>query len=105
MHSVCLNARGQNQDFQEFEESMLQICKEHQTTRRALAFAFILYDFNNAHVAKILKDPDYWQSLHQISGNYLTVFSCIVAGAFDPSVATNFDPPQVSFFYHISVSL
>src|SRR5690606_4642301 len=47
----------------------------HQNEDRALAFAFILYDFENPQISKILDDRHYWLSLNGISGRYLTVFS------------------------------
>jgi len=53
----------------------LDICKAHRKEKRALAFAFILYDLRNPQVAKALRDPDYWRALDDISGKYLTVFS------------------------------
>jgi hypothetical protein len=52
----------------------LKICNEHQNNKRALAFAFILYDYTSPHVNKILTDKDYWNALNKISGNLLTIF-------------------------------
>jgi len=59
----------------DFEARFLQICSEHRKDNRALAFAFILWDFTHPHVTKVLKDPDYWNALDEISGRYLSVFS------------------------------
>ena len=61
--------------FKNFESHFLHICESHREDKRALAFAFILYDLRSPQVAKALKDPDYWQALDHISGNYLSVFS------------------------------
>ena len=54
---------------------MIHICNQHRKKNRALAFAFILYDFENPHLWKILNDREYWLALNRISGEYLTVFS------------------------------
>jgi hypothetical protein len=51
------------------------MCNRHRDNGKALAFSFILYDFTNPHLVKILKDQDYWLALNKISGEYLTVFS------------------------------
>jgi hypothetical protein len=55
-------------------EYILSVCKKHKEEDRALAFAFIISDLNNPHVNKILRDDDYLNALHNISGKYLTVF-------------------------------
>jgi hypothetical protein len=75
MYDIYLNSENTIQSFKEFEESMLKICNEHHKKGSALAFAFILYNFENPHLRKILKDDEYWQALHSLSGEYLTVFS------------------------------
>lgn len=75
MYPILLNAKNEGYNFQEFAARFMQICEEHRSHGRALVFAFVLYDLENAHIAKVLKDEDYWQSLDTISGNFLTVFS------------------------------
>src|SRR5580704_1457649 len=75
MYNVYLNSESLPQDFKSFESKMLEICNEHRKEDRALAFAFILYDFENPHLRKILEDRYYWEALNIISGKYLTVFS------------------------------
>lgn len=75
MYTIYQNATDERYDFDSFREQMIQICNEHRDTNRALAFAFILYDFENPHLTKILKDREYWIALDKISGEYLTVFS------------------------------
>jgi len=54
---------------------MIEICNDHRKQNRAMAFAFILYDFQNPQVWKVLNDREYWLALNEISGKYLTVFS------------------------------
>lgn len=61
--------------FDHFEEEFLNICETHRQEKRALAFAFILYDFLQPQIAKTLHDQDYWNALDKLSGQYLSVFS------------------------------
>lgn len=61
--------------FDNFESDFLNICERHREDKRALAFAFILYDFSHPHITKALEDQDYWNALDKISGEYLSVFS------------------------------
>lgn len=75
MVDIFLNSENIEYSFESFYERFIEICKEHKNEGRALAFAFILYDFRNPQIAKVLRDEDYWFSLHAISGEYLTVFS------------------------------
>jgi len=75
MYTVLLNSRNEGHSFQSFYHKFLEICESHKKSDRALAFAFILYDFENPQIAKVLKDTAYWMSLNEISGKYLTVFS------------------------------
>ncbi len=39
-----------------FYQSIIDVCKKHREDHRALAFAFILYDFENPQILKILND-------------------------------------------------
>ena len=55
-------------------DSIATICNEHRLTNRALAFAFILYNFKNPQIYKILNDSDYWRAMNETSGKYLSVF-------------------------------
>lgn len=57
-----------------FAQSIIDICENHRNDKRALAFAFILYDFENAQIFKILNDRNYWSALHTISGKYLSIY-------------------------------
>ena len=75
MYTVLLNSTEERHSFYSFYDRFLQICNEHKEENKALAFAFILYDFENPQISKVLKDTDYWLSLNEISGKYLTVFS------------------------------
>lgn len=57
-----------------FSQSIIDICEQHRKGKRALAFAFILYDFENPQIFKILEDRNYWNALNAISGQYLSIY-------------------------------
>ncbi len=61
--------------FDQFQQRFLEICAEHHEEGRALAFAFLMYDFRTPEIVKMLRDQDYWRALDEISGQRLTVFS------------------------------
>src|SRR5664280_1916028 len=77
MVSILLRKTGIPKGFspEEFEREFPLICQSHRDKGRALAFAFILYDFADAQVIKVLDDSVYWDALDRISGSYLTIFS------------------------------
>lgn len=75
MYTIYQNSNDEGHSLKSFSDKMIQICNQHRKERRALAFAFILYDFENPQLRKILNDTEYWLALNQISGEYLTVFS------------------------------
>jgi ribosomal protein S8 len=75
MHSIFLNSENKALSFSSFQEKLVEICNSHRENNKALAFAFILYDFENAQIQKVLNDKDYWLALNKISGEYLSVFS------------------------------
>lgn len=75
MFTVNINTEDRGSSYEQFEKEFLNICNQHRNDKNALVFAFLLYDFENYQIAKILDDPHYWISLNAISGNYLTVFS------------------------------
>ncbi len=75
MVPIYLNQTNEEISFEKLHDKLIEICEEHQKANRASAFAIIIYDFTDPHIEKILKDNIYWDSLHKISGNYLTVFS------------------------------
>jgi hypothetical protein len=59
-----------------FRQKMLEFCAKHHRQKRALVFAFFIYDFRDAQIIKVLQDPEYWAALDHISGNAITVFAC-----------------------------
>jgi len=62
------------QDIDQFESYLLNKCKKHHNEGRAFAFAFLVHDFYDVAIQKILDDADFWSSLNELSGRYLTVF-------------------------------
>jgi hypothetical protein len=58
----------------ELQDKILEICKRYHSENRALAFAFIFFDFNNPSISEVLSNFKYWKALDTISGKYLTVF-------------------------------
>jgi hypothetical protein len=76
MYDIYLRDNGdKGLSIEEFDKEFRSICQSHQKTGRALAFAFILFDYDHPEVGKVLYDQMYWDALNQISGRYLTVFS------------------------------
>jgi hypothetical protein len=67
---------NENQKFDEnnFKDFLIQTCKQHKIEGRALAFAFIVYDFDNHTINDILEKKNYWNTLDKISGKTLSVF-------------------------------
>lgn len=73
MHPI-IYPNNVNSDSKGLRDYILNICNTHKVEKRALAFAFIIADLHNPHINKILRDDDYINSLHIISGKTLTVF-------------------------------
>jgi len=69
-------AINENQQFDEesFKDFLIQMCRQHKSEGRALAFAFIVYDFDNHTITDILEKKNYWNTLDKISGKTLSVF-------------------------------
>lgn len=61
-------------DEESLKKSIMETCENHKKEGRALAFAFIVYDFENHTIPEILKNKDYWSSLDKISGKRLSIF-------------------------------
>lgn len=74
MVRIALNANKQFEKEEEFKEYLLNLCEQHKKQKRVLAFAFIVYDFEDQTIDKILTDKHYWNTLDVISGKFLSVF-------------------------------
>lgn len=68
------SGKGIGHGLDSFIQRFDQICAEHATTGRAKAFAFILYDFNNTALRRILKDQGVFARLDRLSGSDLSIF-------------------------------
>ncbi len=79
MFSIYLHGPGGATGYsdEEVSKQLSDIC-ERRGSGRAMAFAFILYDYQSPQISKILADLDYWKALDQLSGECLTVFSFCV---------------------------
>ncbi len=64
MHQIR-NSQGDFYGADKLEKYILQTCQEHKTDRRALAFAFIVYDFGNPHIEKILNNGGYYNAFNE----------------------------------------
>jgi len=73
MHQVIYPDNRQA-DASQISNYIFSICRQHRMEDRALAFAFIISDLDNPQLTKILRDADYVNALHNISGKLLTVF-------------------------------
>lgn len=73
MVPIVINS-GNQFDEESFKDYLLNLCKQHKAEQRALAFAFIVYDFDDHTINQIIKKEDYWNSLDKISGKFLSVF-------------------------------
>ena len=58
----------------QFSNGIIHLCEKHRQESRALAFAFLIYDFTNPQVIKVLEDQDYWNALNAISGKFLSIY-------------------------------
>jgi hypothetical protein len=100
MYSIFSNSEDKGHSFDSFYEKFFEVCKQHKAQDRALAFAFILYDFGDAHLNKIINDEEYWLSLNAVSGKYLTVFSIHYSPKAKRRAVRN--PKAIEYFTMIS---
>lgn len=66
--------QGIGYSFNNFLRRFVTICEEHQHNQRARAFAFILYDFENTAIRKVLKLQGGFAQLDRLSGHDLSIF-------------------------------
>ncbi len=66
--------RGVGHNFDSFLNRFDVICREHTERKRAKAFAFIFYDFEDRDFRKILKDEGVFAQLDRLSGVNLSIF-------------------------------
>lgn len=75
INNVVKNVSAESYDYATFYNHFAEICMEHQASSKALAFAFILYDFQDSALSHILQNQIYWRALDVLTGEYLTVYS------------------------------
>ena len=66
--------RGIGHCLSSFQSRFDDICREQLRLRRAKAFAFIFYNFEDIEIRKILKDQGVFAQLDRLSGNDLSIF-------------------------------
>jgi hypothetical protein len=74
MEPIIKNAHHQAFDADDLNAYIITRCQELKKNSEALAFAFIIYDFKDYTIQKIIKDSDYWTALDRISGDKLCIF-------------------------------
>lgn len=76
MVPIFFNNKGELEDItpEMLTNKITTICKKHHDDKRAYAFAFILFDFLNPEISKVLEDFKYWKALDELSGKYISVF-------------------------------
>lgn len=65
---------GEGITVENFVKTFKEICSTHHKEGRASSFAFIIHDFTNPEITKVLDDKNYFNALDEISGNNLTIF-------------------------------
>lgn len=63
-----------NFDDESLRDHLMKLCNDHHEAKRALVFAFLVYDFEDNTVSQILENHHYWSALDKISGQFLSVF-------------------------------
>jgi hypothetical protein len=71
---ILKNGRVKGLRKDDFGDGIIEICEKHRDEKRALAFAFLIYDFRNAQLIKVLEDADYWNALNAISGTFISIY-------------------------------
>jgi len=71
---VLTNGRIHELNADDFSNGITDLCEKHREQNRALAFAFLIYDFCNPQIIKVLNDIDYWNALNIISGKWLSIY-------------------------------
>lgn len=76
MYPIYIEKRrtGEGISVENFVKKFKEICSTHQKEGRASSFAFIIHDFTNPEISKVLDDKNYFNALDEISGSNLTVF-------------------------------
>lgn len=68
------HSQGIGHGYDSFLRQFIEICESHLKNGRAKSFAFILYDFQDKQIRKILKSQGGFARLDRLSGSELSVF-------------------------------
>ncbi|WAC03049.1 hypothetical protein N7U66_05320 [Lacinutrix neustonica] len=68
------SGEGIGYNYEYFLKRFLEICESHLKNGRAKSFAFILYDFHDKQIRKILKTQGGFAKLDRLSGFDLSIF-------------------------------
>lgn len=68
------SGHGIGYGLESFLSRFSEICREHNEMKRAKAFAFIFYDFQDEALRKILKDQGVFAQLDRLSSRDLSIF-------------------------------
>lgn len=68
------SGQGIGHGLQSFLDRFESICQEHWKSKRAKAFAFIFYDFEDQDLRRILKNQGVFAQLDRLSGTKLSIF-------------------------------
>jgi hypothetical protein len=66
--------KGIGHTFESLTKRFIDICNDHLQNGRAKAFAFLLYDFHDEQIKKILKSHGGFARLDRLSGDQLSLF-------------------------------
>ena len=105
MYKILQNSNDKGYSFEEFEKEFINICNTHKKEGKALAFAFILYDFDNENVIKVLNDNVYWNSLNFLSGKYLSIFSFDFKKKVRKKIERDISEHPIQYITSISVAV
>ena len=91
--------QGIGHTFDTFLIRFIEICEAHIENDRAMAFAFILYDFHDEATRQVLRNQGGFAKLDRLSGNDLSVFylhsdSTSLLRAFNDIFLQIFDIPE-----------
>ncbi|WP_205513032.1 hypothetical protein [Longitalea arenae] len=67
---ILQSSKGKTITPEVFEAILIVNAKKYD----AMAYAFIVYDFNNPSIRKVLNDKHYLQDLDQLTGKYISLF-------------------------------
>lgn len=74
MEPIAIIGKEWFEEPENFINYLIEFCEKRKDQKRALVFAFIVYNLQDYTLFKILADKNYWTSLDVISGEYISIF-------------------------------